>query len=110
MLKTLAIHAIRIYQKFLSPLSVSSCRFTPSCSSYAIQAFETHGFLRGLILTLVRISKCHPFHPGGLDPVPIKHLNGKETYNRNHTIGGHYPALEHPLSPTKIKANKKGDS
>ena len=70
MLKILAIHAIRIYQKVLSPLTVSSCRFTPSCSSYAIQAFETHGFLRGLILTLVRISKCHPFHPGGFDPVP----------------------------------------
>ena len=70
MLKTLAIHAIRIYQKVLSPLTVSSCRFTPSCSSYAMQAFEAHGFLRGLILTLVRILKCHPFHPGGFDPVP----------------------------------------
>lgn len=77
MLKTLAIHAIRIYQKFLSPLTVSSCRFTPSCSSYAIQAFETHGFLGGLLLTLVRISKCHPFHPGGFDPVPKNALKWK---------------------------------
>jgi hypothetical protein len=70
MLKTLAIYAIRLYQKFLSPFTVSSCRFTPSCSFYALQALEAHGFPKGLILTLARISKCHPFHPGGFDPVP----------------------------------------
>ncbi len=73
MTKGLTIGVVRFYQKFLSPLTVTSCRFSPSCSSYAIQAFETHGFLGGLVLTVVRIFKCHPFHPGGYDPVPKKH-------------------------------------
>ncbi len=72
MIKEFFITVIRFYQKVLSPLTVSSCRFVPSCSSYAIQAFKTHGFLGGLLLTVVRILKCHPFHPGGCDPVPKK--------------------------------------
>ena len=72
MIKGLSIIVVRFYQKFFSPFIGSSCRFTPSCSSYAVQAFETHGFLRGFFLTLVRILKCHPFHPGGYDPVPKK--------------------------------------
>ena len=66
------IAVIRFYQTFLSPLTGSSCRFVPSCSSYAIQALKTHGLLWGLLLTVVRILKCHPFHPGGYDPVPRK--------------------------------------
>jgi len=70
MVQRLAIAVIRFYQKFLSPLTISSCRFTPSCSSYAIQALEKHGLLKGLTLTAVRVLKCHPFHPGGYDPVP----------------------------------------
>ena len=69
MIKRLPIVLIRLYQTCLSPLTASACRFTPSCSSYAIEAFETHGFLRGLALTVIRILKCHPFHPGGNDPV-----------------------------------------
>ena len=60
---------VRFYQVCLSPLIASTCRFTPSCSSYAIEAFETHGFFKGLALTVIRILKCHPFHPGGYDPV-----------------------------------------
>jgi putative membrane protein insertion efficiency factor len=72
MVRTLAIYAIRLYQKFLSPLTISSCRFTPSCSSYALEAFEFHGFLKGLWLTMGRVFKCHPFHQGGYDPVPRK--------------------------------------
>ncbi len=72
MIKEFFIAVVRFYQKVLSPLTVSSCRFVPSCSSYAIQAFKTHGFLGGLLLTVVRILKCHPFHPGGCDPVPKK--------------------------------------
>ena len=51
-----------------------SCRFHPTCSSYAFEAIEKHGALRGSILSLKRISKCHPYHEGGLDPVPeVKH-------------------------------------
>lgn len=61
---------IRVYRRFVSPLKPPSCRFHPTCSAYALEAVERHGVLRGLGLAVVRISKCHPFHPGGLDPVP----------------------------------------
>jgi hypothetical protein len=62
--------SIRLYQYTLSPLLGSSCRFYPSCSEYAYQAIMRHGPLRGLLLALKRILRCHPFHPGGVDPVP----------------------------------------
>ncbi|GFR55464.1 membrane protein insertion efficiency factor YidD [Bacillus sp. CN2] len=63
---------IRGYQKFISPLTPPSCRFYPTCSQYGIEAVKTHGALKGGWLTLKRILKCHPFHPGGVDPVPDK--------------------------------------
>lgn len=58
------------YQHYVSPLLGPRCRFYPSCSSYAIQAFEAHGLLYGVFLTLKRLLKCHPGHPGGIDEVP----------------------------------------
>ena len=64
---------MKIYQRTLSPLlswKGSRCRFYPSCSSYCAEAVLRFGVLRGLWLTVVRLSKCHPFHPGGFDPVP----------------------------------------
>lgn len=61
---------IRLYRALLSPLLPKVCRFHPSCSAYAMQALEEHGPVRGLWLAARRLSKCHPFHPGGLDPVP----------------------------------------
>jgi putative membrane protein insertion efficiency factor len=61
---------IRLYQWTLSPWLGGGCRFYPSCSNYALEAFHTHGFLRGGWLTLCRLGKCHPFHPGGFDPPP----------------------------------------
>jgi putative membrane protein insertion efficiency factor len=61
---------IRLYRALLSPLLPPLCRFHPSCSAYAMQALEQHGPLRGLWLAVRRLSRCHPFHPGGLDPVP----------------------------------------
>jgi putative membrane protein insertion efficiency factor len=67
---------IRGYQLAISPLLGPRCRFYPSCSHYAIEAIETHGALRGTWLTCRRISRCHPFHEGGFDPVPCpKHLH-----------------------------------
>ena len=65
----LAIYMIEFYQKFISPLKGQTCRFYPTCSTYALEAYKNHGFLKGTILTLKRILKCHPFHPGGYDPV-----------------------------------------
>ena len=61
---------IRLYRLLLSPLLPPSCRFHPSCSVYALQALQAHGPLRGLTLAARRLSRCHPFHEGGLDPVP----------------------------------------
>ena len=63
-------YLIRGYQLAISPLIGPHCRFYPSCSHYAIEAIETHGALRGVWLTLKRISRCHPWHEGGFDPVP----------------------------------------
>ena len=61
---------IRAYRFAISPWLGPHCRFHPSCSTYALQALETHGAWRGLWLACVRIAKCHPFHAGGVDPVP----------------------------------------
>ena len=60
---------MKFYRLFLSPLKPPSCRFVPTCSEYAIVAFEKYGVIKGIYLTTKRILKCHPFHPGGYDPV-----------------------------------------
>jgi uncharacterized protein len=65
-----ALLIIRAYQTLLSPLFPSCCRFAPTCSQYAAEALSRHGVWRGLGLTLRRLSRCHPFNPGGWDPVP----------------------------------------
>lgn len=61
---------VHLYRKVLSPLLPPSCRFYPSCSAYAVDALTRHGAVRGLLLTLIRLAKCAPWHPGGVDPVP----------------------------------------
>lgn len=63
------IFLVRCYQNYISPLKGPTCRFYPTCSQYSIQAFKKYGFLKGLWLTIKRIGKCHPFHPGGYDPL-----------------------------------------
>jgi len=62
--------ALRGYRYAIAPLLGANCRFFPSCSQYAIEAVERHGSARGSWLAVVRLCKCHPFHPGGYDPVP----------------------------------------
>ncbi len=71
--RRLGVVVVRTYQMLLSPFSGGACRFEPSCSEYAITAIEHHGLLRGMRLTLVRVSKCHPFGSHGVDPVPPPH-------------------------------------
>lgn len=68
-LNSLAILLIRTYKFLISPFLTPCCRFTPTCSQYAEEAFQKKGFLRGFFLTIKRIFKCHPFHHGGFDPV-----------------------------------------
>lgn len=69
-MKYIFIFLINLYQKIVSPFSPSVCRFYPTCSSYSKEAMEKHGVLKGIYLTFRRLIRCHPFHPGGYDPVP----------------------------------------
>jgi putative membrane protein insertion efficiency factor len=69
-IKWVLITLVRIYQWTLSPLLGKNCRFYPTCSSYMIQAIETHGIIKGLWLGTKRLVKCGPWHDGGIDPVP----------------------------------------
>jgi len=66
----LLVGLIRVYQVALSPYFGSHCRFTPTCSQYTREAIEKHGALKGAWLGMKRVSRCHPRHPGGYDPVP----------------------------------------
>lgn len=76
-MKALALLLIRFYQLVLSPYLGGRCRFVPSCSNYALEAFETHGSKRAAWLSLRRICRCHPFGGHGYDPVPLRsHFRG----------------------------------
>ena len=68
--KTILIYMIKGYQLFISPCLPQTCRYYPTCSTYCIQAIEKYGAAKGLLLGVRRILRCHPFHPGGYDPVP----------------------------------------
>jgi len=74
-MRFMLIAIIRFYKYFISPLLGSNCRFYPSCSSYSLEALQSHGAIIGSYLTLKRLLKCHPFHQGGIDPVPEKFGN-----------------------------------
>ena len=69
-MRTVLLALIRAYQYLFRPLLGSNCRFYPSCSDYAREAVEKHGAVRGSWLAIRRIARCHPYHPGGYDPVP----------------------------------------
>ena len=68
-MKIVLLGLIRIYQKLLSPLLPNSCRFYPTCSQYSYEAIAKYGSIKGLWYTMIRLSKCHPFHQGGIDLV-----------------------------------------
>ena len=72
-----AIVLIKLYQRFLSPILGSSCRFYPTCSNYALESYKKYGLVSGSTLTIKRLCKCHPFHSGGLDEVPLKNISAK---------------------------------
>lgn len=72
------IAIVKFYRKYISRLKPPTCRFYPTCSAYSLESYERFGALKGTYLTIARISKCHPFHPGGIDLVPEK----EETTNK----------------------------
>lgn len=71
-MKNLLIALIRGYRQIISPLFPPTCRFQPTCSQYAIEAIQRFGPGRGSLMAIARLSRCHPFHPGGYDPVPVE--------------------------------------
>ena len=71
-MRRILIGLIRVYQYLISPLLGPRCRFYPTCSHYAVEAIEVHGVARWSYLALRRVLRCHPWHPGGIDPVPEK--------------------------------------
>ncbi|WP_422743547.1 membrane protein insertion efficiency factor YidD [Mycobacterium sp. WMMD1722] len=73
------IFAIDLYRNMVSPLRLPSCRFTPTCSQYAVDALTEYGLIRGSWLALVRLAKCGPWHPGGWDPIPDRHGGAEES-------------------------------
>jgi len=68
-MKKILLLLIKCYQNFISPLKTPTCRFYPSCSQYALEAVKKYGAFKGIFLSLVRILRCHPWHPGGYDPL-----------------------------------------
>lgn len=71
------IALLKFYKTFISPVLGNNCRFYPSCSTYSMEAIKLHGVVAGSYLTIRRLLKCHPFHEGGIDPVPEKFGNNK---------------------------------
>ncbi len=78
-MKIILLGIIQAYRRFISPFFPPTCRFQPTCSQYALEAIASYGTIQGSWLTIKRILRCHPFHPGGYDPVPCKDKDSKSS-------------------------------
>lgn len=99
-MKHVMIWLVGLYRKYISPLKPPCCRFTPTCSAYAIEAFQKRGFFVGLILTVWRILRCNPFSKGGYDPVPEHGLRNKPEY-RDNKCSEEHGENEHHIDPNE---------
>lgn len=101
-MKTIVLLVIRAYRALLSPLLPPVCRFWPTCSRYAYEAVERHGVLAGGWLAVKRLARCHPFHPGGIDPVPVPEGEGERRRDGGmEKPSALAPALPHSVSPSQ---------
>nr|WP_319215471.1 membrane protein insertion efficiency factor YidD [uncultured Trichococcus sp.] len=97
-MKKLFIGLIRGYQKVISPLFPPSCRYYPTCSNYAVQAIQKHGAIKGSLMGIARILRCHPFVKGGYDPVPEQfsiRRNNEDDDEHEHSHSEHEHSHEH---------------
>ena len=81
-MRAFIVGLLRFYKRWISPCLPSACRFEPTCSEYMREAVERNGIARGVWLGLKRLVRCHPFHAGGYDPVPLPYARGSETEPR----------------------------
>ena len=94
-MKRVTLVMIRGYQKLISPMFGSNCRFYPSCSQYGYEAIETHGVIKGGAMTAWRIARCNPFNAGGFDPVPGRH---------DHDHSHEHPTEEHSETVSQTRS------
>lgn len=101
------VAVLRGYQRWVSPLLGPRCRFAPSCSAYAVDALRVHGLLRGTLLTGRRLLRCHPFHPGGHDPVPPARSRSARMSPGTSVVPDADPDLSTP-APTPMTRSRAG--
>ena len=94
-MKKIFIGLIRGYQRFISPLFPPSCRYYPTCSNYSVQAIQKHGAIKGSIMGISRILRCHPFVKGGYDPVPEQFSIRRNKEDDEHNHSEHEHSHEH---------------
>ncbi|WP_441958797.1 membrane protein insertion efficiency factor YidD [Mycolicibacterium houstonense] len=98
-----AIFVIQLYRHAISPYRPPSCRFMPTCSQYAVDAFTEYGLFRGAWLSLIRLLKCGPWHPGGWDPIPDRCPHDHESVSSDETVPGEIAAAENLVWETPAK-------
>ena len=108
-MKHVMIWLVKLYRRFISPIKPQSCRFTPTCSQYAIEAFTKRGFFVGMILTVWRILRCNPFCRAGYDPVPERGFRNPPEIRALLTRDGHKHKKDHSRGDTDTNGDQSTD-